>query len=56
MNEFDVEEEFARLPRPKFTLAPEIVEGIRARFASPALVLFALLAGCSDSTGSPRRP
>jgi sulfite reductase (NADPH) hemoprotein beta-component len=33
----EVEEEFARLPRPKFTLAPEIVEGIRARFASPGL-------------------
>jgi sulfite reductase (NADPH) hemoprotein beta-component len=33
----EVEEEFDRLPRPKFTLAPEIVEGIRARFASPGL-------------------
>ena len=33
----EVEEEFARLPRPKFTLAPEIVEGIRARFATPGL-------------------
>ena len=33
----EVEEEFDRLPRPKFTLAPEIVEGIRARFASPPL-------------------
>jgi sulfite reductase (NADPH) hemoprotein beta-component len=33
----EVEQEFDRLPRPKFTLAPEIVEGIRARFASPPL-------------------
>ena len=33
----EVEAEFDRLPRPKFTLAHEIVEGIRARFASPSL-------------------
>src|SRR3954463_2722327 len=33
----EVEEEFARLPRPKFNLAPEIVEGTGARFALPPL-------------------
>jgi sulfite reductase (NADPH) hemoprotein beta-component len=33
----EVETEFDRLPRPKFTLAHEIVEGIRARFALPPL-------------------
>ena len=33
----EVEAEFARLPRPKFNLAPEIVEGIRGRFALASL-------------------
>jgi sulfite reductase (NADPH) hemoprotein beta-component len=33
-----VEEEFARLPRERFRLAPEVIQQIRARFAAPPLL------------------